>query len=397
MKNNNSTNRMFVYIFWGSLFFERSIWMIYLNSSGVSLLHISILQAMLNCAMFLFEVPSGIIADKFGNKKAITLGHTLIIVYLFTMLNPSNLYLLALGFICYGIGLAMISGADQTLIYNNLDKDQSTYYQRIIGKYNAIAIIALALSSFAGGFLQNISWKFVFIAGILGQLLALIVLFSVKERKILSEEGTKATKSSIIMEVKSFLKSKNSFKNLIITIALLQGTLSVIYMFGQVLFVEVGFSVSTIAIIFTVLSLFSAVASTYSYYFVNKFSEKKLIFWSLIISLVSFLAMSIQNMFIILSLFIIINVLFEIWDTTFNAVLHHSIPSNIRASLVSLANVICSFVMVVLSLAFGALSEYFSMVNIIIITGVSTLFVSLILFTIYAKQSENEKDNKNVA
>lgn len=397
MKNNNSTNRMFVYIFWGSLFFERSIWMIYLNSSGVSLLHISILQAMLNCAMFLFEVPSGIIADKFGNKKAITLGHTLIIVYLFTMLNPSNLYLLALGFICYGIGLAMISGADQTLIYNNLDKDQSTYYQRIIGKYNAIAIIALALSSFAGGFLQNISWKFVFIAGILGQLLALIVLFSVKERKILSEEGTKATKSSIIMEVKSFLKSKNSFKNLIITIALLQGTLSVIYMFGQVLFVEVGFSVSTIAIIFTVLSLFSAVASTYSYYFVNKFSEKKLIFWSLIISLVSFLAMSIQNMFIILSLFIIINVLFEIWDTTFNAVLHHSIPSNIRASLVSLANVICSFVMVVLSLAFGALSEYFSMVNIIIITGVSTLFVSLILFTIYSKQSENEKDNKNVA
>ncbi|MDA2236494.1 hypothetical protein CN952_29150 [Bacillus cereus] len=397
MKNNNSTNRMFVYIFWGSLFFERSIWMIYLNSSGVSLLHISILQAMLNCAMFLFEVPSGIIADKFGNKKAITLGHTLIIVYLFTMLNPSNLYFLALGFVCYGIGLAMISGADQTLIYNNLDKDQSTYYQRIIGKYNAIAIIALALSSFAGGFLQNISWKFVFIAGILGQLLALIVLFSVKERKILSEEGTKATKSSIITEVKSFLKSKNSFKNLIITIALLQGTLSVIYMFGQVLFVEVGFSVSTIAIIFTVLSLFSAVASTYSYYFVNKFSEKKLIFWSLIISLVSFLAMSIPNMFIILSLFIIINVLFEIWDTTFNAVLHHSIPSNIRASLVSLSNVICSFVMVVLSLAFGALSEYFSMVNIIIITGVSTLFVSLILFTIYSKQSENEKDHKTVA
>lgn len=396
MKNDKNINKMFVYIFWGSLFFERSIWMIYLTSSGLSLLQISLLQVLLNIAMFVFEVPSGVLADKFSKKKVIILGHVFIIIYFLTMLDPSNFYMLVVGFIAFGTGLAMLSGADQSLIYDNLAKDQSTLYQRIIGKYNAIAISALALSSFAGGFLQSISWEFVFIFGIISQFVAMGVLFFVKEKKDMVEKNEEVPRLRIKLEIQQFIKSKNSFKILIITIALLQGTLSVIYMFSQVLFADIGFDISTIAVIFAILSIFSAMASGWSYYFVNKFTENKLIFYCLMISLVGFLCMSVSNKFFILLFFIIINILFEIWDTTFNAVLHHSIPSNIRSSLVSLANLICSLVMVVLSLLFGVLSEYTSIQTIIIATGVIVLTFSIILFTIYTNQSTEEKKHDSV-
>lgn len=385
---NSNINKMYAYIFWGSLLFDRSLWMIYLTQGGMTLLQVSILQSMLNIAMFLFEFPSGIIADKFGKKKAISIGQILIIVYLLTMvLSDFNFYILAVGFIIYGIGLSLISGADQALIYDSLGKDSTSLYQKIIGKYNAITIFSLAVSTLLGGFIQKISWELVFLLGVASQLIAILTLAFVKESAVENSNKTNP-EFNIGKEIKDFIKTKLSFKLLIITIALLQSVLSVIYMFGQVLFIEVGFSVTGISTIFAILAVLSAFASIYSYKLVNKFTENKLIKWCLSLSLVVFLSMAFSDKFVLLGLFILINILFEVWDTTFNAVLHHTIPSNIRSSLVSLVNLLCSLFMVFLSLGFGILEKYTSILNIVSVTGVVAIVASLILFLIYTKRTK---------
>ncbi|WP_245823075.1 hypothetical protein [Lactobacillus terrae] len=45
-------NRLYVYAFWGALFFERSIWINYLQHQGYSTVQIGFLQTLLTLAMF---------------------------------------------------------------------------------------------------------------------------------------------------------------------------------------------------------------------------------------------------------------------------------------------------------------------------------------------------------
>ena len=55
-----------------------------------SLFLVGILQSVLNLAMFLAEVPSGVISDRIGRKKSLLLGHFMVIVYLAMFLSFHN-------------------------------------------------------------------------------------------------------------------------------------------------------------------------------------------------------------------------------------------------------------------------------------------------------------------
>lgn len=127
--------------------------------------------------MFLSELPSGLLTDKFGAKKNyVCRALSNLPIFIFMMLNI-NIAFITLGFMFYGIGLALISGSDQTLIYQ-YKPEQS--YQKKIGKYMAISIVGLTVSSFIGGYLSTISWTSIFLIGIITQLISIVILMGIK-------------------------------------------------------------------------------------------------------------------------------------------------------------------------------------------------------------------------
>ncbi|UQS83961.1 MFS transporter [Bombilactobacillus thymidiniphilus] len=116
---------------------------------------IGALQTILTLAMFLFELPSGILTDKLGSKLVMLLGHGFIVVYLVLMLLNLGYFSLICGFIFYGVGLSLISGSDQTLLFQ-IDSEKSYKYK--IGLFEFLTIFAQMCSSLVGGYLTTISW-----------------------------------------------------------------------------------------------------------------------------------------------------------------------------------------------------------------------------------------------
>ena len=282
MKNNK---KLLIIGFFGNLFFERGIWVIYLLSIGFNMFEVSILQAILNITMFLTEIPTGYISDKLGRKKGLLLGHSFIALYLVIFLIFHDFWILSLAYILYGIGLTFISGTDQAYLYDSLKYDNSEQlYGKSIAIYNSTIIVALSLAMFIGGYIQLISWNYIFLLGLFCQLITIIIITRLKEIPLIETEDSSNSNSesstSFASEMKKFIELNSGFKFLILSISTFFATTSIFYMFGQEILQNSGIPIHHISSLFAGIAIIQATLSIFSYKLEDKYSSKKVLIFT---------------------------------------------------------------------------------------------------------------------
>jgi MFS family permease len=97
---------------------------VYFGLKGFSFAELSLALAVLFITPFLFEVPTGIIADVFGRKTSVISSLLLVGVILLTIPFISNVFSLTLIFVFWGIANTLSTGADQAWIVDNLKKSK---------------------------------------------------------------------------------------------------------------------------------------------------------------------------------------------------------------------------------------------------------------------------------
>ncbi|HEB5600026.1 TPA: MFS transporter [Mannheimia haemolytica] len=383
MKLNN-ISKLLVFGFFGSLFFERSLWMIYLHGKGFTISEISFFQIGLNVSMFIFEIPSGFISDRFGRKSAMLLGSAFTIIYFMGMLFANSAFSIFLFFVIYGFGIALLSGTEQSLIYDELlYKRRKKLYHQIIARYNFISISALAFSSFLGGGIAEYNnWDLIFYLGIVSQTIAIVILYFVTDfyKRNLIDETNKVSIFDIL---------KNTPRNiyaLIIPLAVFQGVFSSIVLYYQAVLKDNGFSLLLISGIYSISFLFSAFSSILSSTIAGFIGEKRSILWSSNILLFSLCASFIFGGIWIVLAFIVILICYEIIDTSLGVLLNHSISSNERGTILSTVNTLCSFTMLLSFGIIGLLSNYLNFSKIIFIYGILCMLIFIITFLLKIKK-----------
>lgn len=383
MKLNN-ISKLLVFGFFGSLFFERSLWMIYLHGKGFTISEISFFQIGLNVSMFIFEIPSGFISDRFGRKSAMLLGSAFTIIYFMGMLFANSAFSIFLFFVIYGFGIALLSGTEQSLIYDELlYKRRKKLYHQIIARYNFISISALAFSSFLGGVIAEYNnWDLIFYLGIVSQTIAIVILYFVTDfyKRNLIDETNKVSIFDIL---------KNTPRNiyaLIIPLAVFQGVFSSIVLYYQAVLKDNGFSLLLISGIYSISFLFSAFSSILSSAIAGFIGEKRSILWSSNILLFSLCASFIFGGIWIVLAFIVILICYEIIDTSLGVLLNHSISSNERGTILSTVNTLCSFTMLLSFGIIGLLSNYLNFSKIIFIYGILCMLIFIITFLLKIKK-----------
>ena len=128
------------------------VYALLLQSRGLSLLQISTIESVVIGTIFLMEVPTGVIADRWGRKWSIAMSVFLLMCgeLLFLFSRNYGLYLI-MGAIT-GTGFAFTSGAMESLIYDSLPAEKrEDHMKRVMGRYNSIGQIAFFLSPLMGG------------------------------------------------------------------------------------------------------------------------------------------------------------------------------------------------------------------------------------------------------
>ena len=108
---------------------------------------IFLLQAWFIFWSFILEIPTGIVADKWGRRYSVGLGCLLFGVDMFFFGLSRNYYLFYLGEFLGALGFTLISGADKALLYDSLgeigEKKQARYY---LARYELFGTMGLLIS-----------------------------------------------------------------------------------------------------------------------------------------------------------------------------------------------------------------------------------------------------------
>ncbi|MEV4344032.1 MFS transporter [Actinoplanes sp. NPDC049596] len=109
--------------------------------AGLSTAQVSSLFVIWSVVAFAAEVPSGALADVWSRKRLYAIGEALTAAgYALWLLWPSYPGF-ALGFVLWGLGGSLGSGALEALVYDALDAKDA--YARIIGRAETVSILAM--------------------------------------------------------------------------------------------------------------------------------------------------------------------------------------------------------------------------------------------------------------
>ena len=133
---------------------------LYFLGNGVTLQKIIISQALYSVVSFLGELPTGIFADKFGQKLSIIMGYLIETFGLLTMIFMPNELGLYVAYSIIGIAESFLSGSQEASIYESTKEEKDTsVYQKEYGAFLSNVTISFAVTTFIAGM----------IVGILGQ------------------------------------------------------------------------------------------------------------------------------------------------------------------------------------------------------------------------------------
>jgi MFS family permease len=164
-------------------------------SQGLTLVEVGLIQAVVMVATFLLEVPTGVVADKYGRKTSImsgTLAHTISLILL---AFGSNFWMFLLSSVFAGLGWSLISGAGEALVYDSLKLKN---LEHTFKKYLSHVMIADESSTLLGMVLSSVIVSVINIQtaiGIAAGVMAITLLYGILSLKEVHLKETNAQKN----------------------------------------------------------------------------------------------------------------------------------------------------------------------------------------------------------
>lgn len=354
--------RNYIFTFIDRFDLTQGIWMIYLASKGLSLTQVGLVEAIFHITSFLMEIPTGAIADIWGRKVSRICGRICKLISAIILIYSNNFWSFSIGFIVSALSYNLESGAGEALLYDSLKElSEEEKYMKVCGINEIIMQIAQTLGLIVGGFLADHGYVYAYGLTILISLLAIFQAFSFTEpnTKILSEEKNFNIFKNQVIDSFNIIISK---KRLSFLIVFSQGIFMLnasIFFYIQNYSLSKGFSKGNIGILLAIASLGAIIAATQTYKIEKKIGERAIILFLPIILAISTWGVALSKYYFIF--FILINSIDSIIFIAVGDYINKLIPSENRATILSMGSMIFSFYMIIIFPIIGKIADIFSL------------------------------------
>lgn len=369
---------------------QSSIWVLYLAYCGMNLAQIGILEGVYHITSMIFEIPSGAVADLLGRKKSMFLSRLCIAISCFIMLFSRNFWLFALSFFIQALGNNFNSGSEEALVYDSMKAiGQEEKYMQVSGRINSIIEVSQGIATVAGGILAEYSYFWCYFACLVIAILAIVPVLLMTEAPFEKtiKETTNVFQTLIVHFQTCFevLTSDRRICRLVVYYSMVFSAQTILFFYSQQYFYDLGFNKIFISVFMLVYSIFCCLGALCSDKIFHKIGKKTSVIASIIIGFAIILFVF-ENVVLSVCMLSIAGFCNSILYPIQSAQINELIPSEQRATLISVNSMFFSIAMILLFPIGGFLADQIGLSKVFVLIG-----AILILFTLMweKKLSEN--------
>lgn len=352
---------------------------------GMNFTQIMILQAIFTFSIFLMEVPTGTIADKFGRRISLSLAGVTGMLGALIYISYPNFWVFALGEFFFAMGVTLASGADQAMIYDSLkqtkrEKDS----KRIFSRWGTMTLISLMIAAPIGSLIgKYFGLRIPMLVTAIPFVFMSIVALTLKEPPATKKNLDKDYFKILISGVK-YLKEHKILKILAFDFITLHIIAFFIIWVNQFILQNYNVSITWFGFVQAAIILGEMIVLN-SFVKLEKVvgGKKKYLILTAVIVIVSYLVVAMtKNVYITIVAVILIGSFGITRKPLFASYFNKYIDSHNRATVLSAISMVLSLVTTVFNIVFGRLVDWNFRY------ALTIMAVLLIVFTILSKTRE---------
>ncbi|MBN2102335.1 MAG: MFS transporter [Candidatus Aenigmarchaeota archaeon] len=177
---------------------------------GISFTQIMILQSVFMFSIFVLEIPTGAVADRFGRKASLILGAFVTIIAVALYSAYPNFLLFVVAEFLWAMGAAFMSGANEALVYDSLKVSGSEKTsKRILGRFSGFHLLGIMVSGPIGSIIAySVGLRYAMLFSVIPFLIAVFVGLLLREPPVMTPLEKRGYKDTITDGLKYFSKHR---------------------------------------------------------------------------------------------------------------------------------------------------------------------------------------------
>lgn len=364
-----------------SYFGITSFWILFFIQNGLSLLQIGLLESIFHGTSLLCEIPSGMLADRFSYKTNLylarlsSIGSSILILF-----GQGNFWIYAIAMMVNAWSYNFDSGTSTAFLFDSaVEAGQKDRYLQISSFLSGVAEVTRTLGTVVAGFFIHgaLAWTYYIAIGL--SLLSILLIFLMKEPESKSDERNHLTLKRILEVVKQEWQEKPVLFYWMLTYQLVGTIMCMFYFYYQQKISDLAsWQVSLIMLIGSGFNLLAVYLASQ----IGKKWNSNQVFPILVaLTGLTLLLVGLKTPFAYLSVYLLTNALYAVYQPIYYNDLQAYLPSSVRATMLSINSMMFSLSMIVIFPLTGWLIDTCGFVAVFLVLGLIT-FLSFPLLLI---------------
>ena len=363
-----------------------AIYATYLQKHGLNLFEVNLVNAIYFTTLFVFEIPTGAFADIFGRKHSFVVSAAVVSLSMLVYGLSETFWGFACAEVIAAVGMTFKTGAFQAWLVDSL-KHQGFYgpLHRVFGRsafYNQVGgCVGAITGAYAGAYYDSLPW----LIGSLGMLVVtLIAHFSMREdyfvRKSYSWSGGFEAMKETAHTSFRYAREDKAVRFILIATFVQIYSVQALNMYWQPFFRNHSIKEEHLGFIYTGMMFFIAIGSFLAGRLKGSGKEKTVIYFSMLyVGATVLLATASPLLSVSLGFFLVHELGRGFWAPMADSYLHHRIPSEERATVMSFCSIAPHVGGAIGLLASGAIAEFFGIPTAWTVAGSALLIGALVV------------------
>ena len=334
------------------------IWVIYVTEErGLTLGQVTLIDIPFWTSIILLQVPAAAIADRWGRKPTLVAAAAALSLAITVFGLATGFWLLLLSYLIWGVGFALLSGTESAFLYDTLKSVGREYeYAAVYGRAWALAAFAMLAGTLLGAPLAeatSLSFPIV-LSGAIGGLAVITALFFVEPRE---HAAALPSYGDIIRESARIVRDRPAVRYSLLFFGLVTiGSIGPIFFF-QPFLREHDIDVGQVGLWQTPMRIAAIAAAAAAGHILERFGERTAFFSMPAAIVASYALLALWDSTYAQAAFPVLNFVVVLSQPAITGYLNRRVPSEQRATVVSLTNLVRSLVLIPSAPLMGVLAE----------------------------------------